>query len=154
MGASLVCPRLPTTEQCIHTRVWPASSSEMVSLHSTRNKIRTTTVVCISFLLLVTATLVQCLGRGTASLFELSEHVQELNEESLAAIQDDPDQRWAINAYSPGCPHCRRFAPKVSWLRYTVDTFVLGHRRYCARLVHSSALRHWLLSSNAGFILL
>lgn len=113
-------------------------------MYSSRNKIRTATVVCVSFILFLSATLVQCMGRGSDSLFELSEHVVEINEESLAAIQDKTEQRWAINAYSPGCPHCRRFAPKVSWLRYTVDTFVprSGILKCRMRLIHSSALRH------------
>ena len=53
-------------------------------------------------------------GRNSqASLFEFSEHVLELNPDSFG-LKAGSTEPWVVNCYSPGCPHCTRFAPTVS----------------------------------------
>lgn len=65
--------------------------------------------------MLLAAVLCTRTGRcsSRASLFEFSEYVQELNPETFAAAADSHTP-WAVDCYSPGCPHCTKFAPIVS----------------------------------------
>lgn len=84
--------------------------------------------LCRSLLLLGCSSLLldlqeQCHAMPSAksSLVELSIHVMELTPDSFAGIMGDPRNPWVINAYSPGCPHCKKFAPKVRTIHGVVS---------------------------------
>lgn len=65
--------------------------------------------------------LLPCLSEGAQqrpSLFEDSPYVTELDPESLSRVLKSSEP-WVVNTYSPACPHCRKFAPKVrKWSKY------------------------------------
>lgn len=50
---------------------------------------------------------------GTASLFEFVDEVTEISPQSFPALAES-SVPWVLNCYSPGCGHCKRFAPTVS----------------------------------------
>lgn len=54
-------------------------------------------------------------ARSRASLFEFVDQVTELSPSTFSdvAVSSVP---WVLDCYSPGCPHCVRFAPTVSHL--------------------------------------
>ncbi|CAM9711322.1 unnamed protein product [Pylaiella littoralis] len=47
---------------------------------------------------------------GTASLFEFVDEVTEISPQSFPALAES-SVPWVLNCYSPGCGHCKRFAP-------------------------------------------
>lgn len=65
--------------------------------------------------LLTAPALVHSLIRSKASLFELTEQVRELSPASFSRIAES-SVPWVLDCYSPSCPHCTRFKPKVGEL--------------------------------------
>lgn len=74
----------------------------------------------------------------SASLFESSQHVKELNPVSFHEIVE-AKVPWVIDCYSPGCPHCIHFKPTVSRVE-------IG----CARGFFSSHVRAHMLATISG----
>lgn len=54
-------------------------------------------------------------SRSKSSLFELTEQVREISAASFPRIAESSEP-WVLDCYSPLCPHCVRFKPKVSTL--------------------------------------
>lgn len=51
-------------------------------------------------------------SRGKASLFEFSEQVTEISPAKFSTIAESVVP-WVLDCYSPACPHCVSFKPKV-----------------------------------------
>lgn len=67
-------------------------------------------VACVTLLALPAR--VHSLIRTKASLFELTEQVTEITLASFSPIAKS-SVPWVLDCYSPSCPHCVRFKPKV-----------------------------------------
>lgn len=69
---------------------------------------------------IIVLTLPSQVHSSKASLFELTEQVEEISPAKFSTIAESAVP-WVLDCYSPGCPHCVRFKPKVSALELKIE---------------------------------